>query len=111
MNATVAAQLGHVADGLGDALGQAFGARRSISTRSVIRSSAISPLDDQARPLDLRMPAHDLGDLRRMDEHAAHLRRLVGAAEPAADALVGAAGRAGPGSTADRSPVPKRISG
>ena len=40
---------------------------------------------------DLRVAPHDLGDLRRMHEHALHLGRLVGAAHPALDAHVGAA--------------------
>ena len=46
------------------------------------------------RPAHCRVTLDDLADLQRVDEHAAHLCRLIGAAEPAFDPLVGAAARA-----------------
>jgi hypothetical protein len=81
----------------GDALGQALG--RGAFDLDLERHPVVGALaaHDQPRLPHLGMAARDLGHLRRMDEHAAHLGRLVGAAEPAADALVGAAGRAAPG--------------
>src|SRR5579859_1069999 len=51
-------------------------------------------LDDQAGADDLAMAPDDVGDLARVDEHALDLGRLVGAAEPALEAAVGAAARA-----------------
>ena len=76
---------------------------RPVGARAASRRAAScgrrpsSPSTTSRARADLGMAAHDLGDVRRVDEHAAHLGRLVGAAEPAADALVGAAGRAGAG--------------
>ena len=53
--------------------------------------------DDEPGAANLGMPASDLRHLRRVHEHAAYLGRLVGPAQPAANALVGTAGRADPG--------------
>ena len=47
--------------------------------------------DDQARALDLREALDHLGHLTRVHKHATHLGGLVGAAQPALDAHVGAA--------------------
>ena len=43
------------------------------------------------------MPAHNVGDLLGMHEHAAHFGGLVGTAEPASDPLVGPAAGTWPG--------------
>ena len=56
---------------------------RLAAQRHDVRVVALG--DDQARAVDLRMPADDLGDQARVDEHPADLRALVGAAEPPAD--------------------------
>ncbi len=62
-----------------------------ISTLSVMRS-APSALSTTSRAFTISgWRADDRGDLRRMHEHALHLRRLVGAAHPALDPQVGAA--------------------
>ena len=52
--------------------------------------------DHQACTLHLGVPTHDFRDLRVVNEHPAHLRRLVGPAHPAFDAQVRAPARAGP---------------
>jgi hypothetical protein len=57
------------------------------------------------------MAGDQFGHLLGAHEHALDLGRLVGAAHPALDPHVGAPAGALPGSTADRSPVAKRISG
>jgi hypothetical protein len=55
--------------------------------------AALLIVDDEPRPMHLGMPPDDRRDLRRVHEHALDLRRLVGASQPALDALVGAPAR------------------
>ena len=54
---------------------------------------AVGSVDDQACAPDLRVPPDDRGNLRGVHEHSLDLGRLIGAAEPALDAHVGAATR------------------
>ena len=77
------------------------------STFSVMVSLAISPATTRRARASPRVAARHLGHLAGVHEHAAHLGGLVGAAQPALDAGVAAPVRAAPGSTAERSPVPK----
>ncbi len=56
--------------------------------------AAFGGVDDEPRLADLGMAGDDRGDLRRVDEQAFHLRRLIGAAHPTLDAQVRAAARA-----------------
>jgi hypothetical protein len=85
-----AAQLGHLAHGIGNARiepGRRAGAFEPEGHLVVAHLAR----HHEARALDLRKSPCNLRHLRRMHEHAAHLGGLVGAAEPALDALVGAA--------------------
>src|SRR5262249_44495007 len=54
-------------------------------------------IDDEAVFPDAGVPLRDFRDLRRLDEHAPHLRGLVGPSEPPPDAQVGAPAGARPG--------------
>ena len=111
-SATVAAQLGDVADRLGDALGQAFGRgaldldleRHPVVGALAARRPAApsSPRDGGARS---RPPARGWTNMpRTLADWSAR------PSQPRMRWLVRPVGQR-PGSTADRSPVPKRISG
>jgi hypothetical protein len=87
----------HVAHAGGHRGGQPVGVadrRLDLQRHAVVGHLAF---DHQPGAADLGVAAHDLGHLARVHEHAAHLGGLVGAAQPALDAHVGAAGRAGAG--------------
>src|SRR3989338_2252865 len=56
----------------------------------------IHPVDDETQATEAGMLPGDLGNLLRIDEHAAHLGALVGTPHPALDPHVGAPARARP---------------
>src|SRR5690606_21070719 len=89
----LASPLGRVANGAGDPVGEAI----MLALDLAAQGHAVvghRPGDDEAGAGHFREATDDLVHLPGLHEHAAHLRRLVGPTEPAADAHVGApAGR------------------
>src|ERR1700723_3995245 len=80
-------QLGHRLRRRGD--GVSLVGRRGLDQQGH-HIGALRPVDDEPGAAYRRMAADDLADLLRVDEHATNLGGLIGAAEPALDALIGA---------------------
>src|SRR5439155_2319437 len=86
-----ATQLGDAADAVLYCLREPRGRRTAHLALQGHAVGSARIVHDKARLQDFLVSPYDLGDLRWLHEHSLHLRGLVGAAHPAADARIGAA--------------------